>query len=243
MYGGRISSILLNIPGDETGADDHARRLPDGGAGHAANALALSASRPSWGRHWRYRLLAVRTDAAPVAIHFGPRFTFASSTSPAFATTAARGRNQAQTAPFGDSWAYSLPQIGHTDAIPRVRLNKARKLPLATGSSPSWRLVGCLAISEIRCRWKKLPRTAPKANPCEKLAAAMGVIWKTRTHAAGSARGFVARRALPAPAPRGVVMHKSWKNRPRRNKQPFGKGDPRGPRPKGRQQRPNAAAR
>ena len=78
MYGGRISSILLNIPGDEPALMTTLDGYPMAKAGRAGDALVLSGFASFFGAHFAtIGLMLLAPDLSRIAYQYGPAENFA----------------------------------------------------------------------------------------------------------------------------------------------------------------------
>ncbi|MDP2621376.1 MAG: tripartite tricarboxylate transporter permease [Hyphomicrobiales bacterium] len=148
MYGGRISSILLNIPGDEpalmTTLDGH----PMARKGLAGEALALSGIASFFGAFFAtWGLVFLAPLLVKVALLFGPAEYFALYTM-AFATLGGvASKNQAK-AVIAAAIGLAIAMIGvdHQTGVPRLTFGVVH---LYDGISFLVAIVGLFAISEV----------------------------------------------------------------------------------------------
>jgi len=148
MYGGRISSILLNIPGDEpalmTTLDGHPMALK----GQAGEALALSGIASFFGAFFAtWGLVFLAPLLVQLALLFGPAEYFALYTL-AFATLGGvASRNQAKSA-IAAALGLGIAMVGvdHQTGVPRFSFGEVR---LYDGINFLVAIVGLFALSEV----------------------------------------------------------------------------------------------
>jgi len=148
MYGGRISSILLNIPGDEPALMTTLDGYPMARAGRAGEALALSgiasfvgAFLATWG------LVFLAPQLVKVALLFGPAEYFALFVL-AFATLGGiASRNQAKAA-FAAALGLGIAMVGvdGQTGVPRFSFGEVH---LYDGIDFLVAIVGLFALSEV----------------------------------------------------------------------------------------------
>ena len=228
MYGGRISSILLNIPGDEPAVMTTLDGFPMAQQGRASDALAISGVASFIGATVATIGLTLFAPLlARAAIHFGPADYFALYLM-AFATigglTGVDPRKTLLSALVGLM-------------IATVGLDPGTGIPRYTGGSFSLfdgvdhivALVGLFAISEILIMLEK-PIVEAREGLRQKfrmpnfrvIASTLGAT------ARGSVIGFVAGILPGAGASLGSVMSYSIEKQLKNRDATFGRGDPRG---------------
>jgi len=148
MYGGRISSILLNIPGDEPAMMTCLDGYPMAQQGRAGEALSLSgvasfvgAFLATWG------LILLAPQLVKIALLFGPAEYFALFTL-AFATLGGvSSTNQAKTA-FAAALGLGLAMVGvdTQTGVPRFTYGEVH---LYDGIDFLVAIVGLFALSEV----------------------------------------------------------------------------------------------
>jgi putative tricarboxylic transport membrane protein len=228
MYGGRISSILLNIPGDEPAIMTTLDGYPMAVQGQAANALAISGVASFVGATIAVIGLSLFAPVlARAAIHFGPADYFALYIL-AFATIGGIAGVDPRKTLLSALIGLLLATVG-LDPISGVPRYTFDSFHLYDGIEPIVALVGLFAISEILMLLEKHVRDRPKAIPVGTWLPQWGAIWKTRAAMLrGSGVGFVAGVLPGAGASLGSFMayvaEKQWSNK----NGTFGKGDPRG---------------
>jgi len=228
MYGGRISSILLNIPGDEPAIMTTLDGYPMAVQGQAANALAISGVASFVGSTIAVIGLSLFAPIlARAAIHFGPADYFALYIL-AFATIGGIAGVDPRKTLLSALIGLTLATVG-LDPISGVPRYTFDSFHLYDGIEPIVALVGLFAISEILILLEKTLKDRPKAIPVGSWLPQWGAIWRTRAAMLrGSGVGFVAGVLPGAGASLGSFMayvaEKQWSNK----KGTFGKGDPRG---------------
>ena len=232
MYGGRISSILLNIPGDEpammTCLDGHPMALQ----GRAGEALALSgvasfvgAFLATWG------LILLAPQLVKFALLFGPAEYFALFAL-AFATLGGvSSTNQAKSA-FAAMLGLGLAVIGvdTQTGVPRLTFGEVH---LYDGLDFLVAIVGLFALSEV---FIFLEHRHGAADADSSTATKIGRItpsWSmlkstTPTMLRSSFLGFLAGVLPGAGASLGSFISYSLEKRLVDREGTFGKGDPRG---------------
>ena len=229
MYGGRISSILLNIPGDEpalmTTLDGHPMALK----GQAGEALALSgiasfvgAFAATWG------LVFVAPQLVKLALLFGPAEYFALYTL-AFATLGGiASRNQAKAA-IAAALGLGIAMIGvdHQTGVPRLTFGN---IHLYDGVDFLVAIVGLFAISEVFLFLEHKGEGAhSKAPSLGRITAPWSMIKaSTGTMARGTIIGFLAGALPGAGASLGSFVSYTFEKRLKDRDGTFGTGDPRG---------------
>jgi putative tricarboxylic transport membrane protein len=148
MYGGRISSILLNIPGDEPALMTTLDGYPMAKKGLAGEALALSGVASFFGAFFAtWGLVFLAPLLVKVALLFGPAEYFALYTM-AFATLGGvASKNQAKAA-IAACIGLAIAMIGvdHQTGVPRLTFGVVH---LYDGISFLVAIVGLFAISEV----------------------------------------------------------------------------------------------
>lgn len=227
MYGGRISSIMLNIPGDEpammTCLDGH----PMAQQGRAPEALAISAVGSFVGAVLAtVGLVVLAPLLVQVAIRFGPVEYFALYVL-AFATIGGIvGANPAKTlVAAGLGLGLSCVGLDPTSGTPRFTFGFYE---LYDGFDPIVAIVGLFAISEVLVLLETQPETRAGVLRVGRAFARMGdVRGAAGAMLRGSGVGFVAGVLPGAGASLGAflayVMEKRISDRGT-----FGHGDPRG---------------
>jgi putative tricarboxylic transport membrane protein len=230
MYGGRISSILLNIPGDEpalmTTLDGHPMALK----GQAGEALALSGIASFVGAFFAtWGLVFLAPLLVQVALLFGPAEYFALFTL-AFATLGGiASRNQAKAA-IAAALGIGIAMVGvdHQTGVPRFAFGEVH---LYDGISFLVAIVGLFALSEVffflehRSRSRGDPET-PKLGRVTVPAAMLKQTINPMLR--GTGLGFVSGVLPGAGASLGSFIAYTFEKRVSDRNRTFGSGDPRG---------------
>ncbi|HRY24954.1 MAG: tripartite tricarboxylate transporter permease [Geminicoccaceae bacterium] len=232
MYGGRISSILLNIPGDEPAMMTCLDGYPMAQQGRAGEALALSgvasfvgAFLSTWG------LVFLAPQLVKLALLFGPAEYFALFTL-AFATLGGiSSSNQAKSA-FAAALGVGIAMVGvdGQTGVPRFTFGEVH---LYDGIDFLVAIVGLFALSEVfvflEHRGKETAEGKAATVGIGRITPSMSVLRKcTPTMLRGSALGFVAGVLPGAGASLGSFIAYSFEKKLVDREGTFGKGDPRG---------------
>ncbi len=228
MYGGRISSILLNIPGDEPAVMTTLDGFPMAQQGRAADALAISGVASFIGA--TFAIIGL-TLFAPIlargAIYFGPADYFALYIL-AFVTIGGVAGVDPRKTLLSALIGLMIATIG-LDPISGVPRYTGENYHLFDGIEPIVALVGLFAISEILVLLEKEARDRSVAIRVDSWIPDFRAIWKTRwAMARGSVIGFVAGVLPGAGASLGSVMSYSIEKQKSDKDGTFGKGDPLG---------------
>ena len=228
MYGGRISSILLNIPGDEPAIMTTLDGYPMAVQGQAANALAISGVASFVGATIAVIGLSLFAPVlARAAIHFGPADYFALYIL-AFATIGGIAGVDPRKTLLSALIGLMLATVG-IDPISGVPRYTFDSFHLFDGIEPIVALVGLFAISEILMLLEKQVKDRPKAIPVGSWLPEWSAIWRTRwAMLRGSGVGFVAGVLPGAGASLGSFMAYVAEKQTSNKNGTFGKGDPRG---------------
>ncbi|WP_336042989.1 tripartite tricarboxylate transporter permease [Pseudooceanicola nanhaiensis] len=228
MYGGRISSILLNIPGDEPAVMTTLDGYPMAQQGKAADALAISGVASFIGATVAVIGLTLFAPMlARVAIYFGPADYFALYIL-AFITIGGIAGVDPRKTLLSALLGLMIATAGldPISGIPRYTFNNFH---LYDGVDAIVALVGLFAISEILVLLEKnvKDRTAPIG--IDSWVPDLRRIWYTKwAILRGSVIGFVAGVLPGAGASLGSVMSYSIEKQTSDKDGTFGKGDPRG---------------
>ncbi|TNF54730.1 MAG: tripartite tricarboxylate transporter permease [Burkholderiales bacterium] len=232
MYGGRISSILLNIPGDEPAMMTCLDGYPMARQGKAGEALSISgiasfvgAFVATWG------LVFLAPQLVDVALLFGPAEYFAMFVL-AFATLGGiTSSNQAKAA-FAAALGLALAFVGvdGQTGVPRFTFGNVH---FYDGIDFLLPIVGMFALSEVLVfieeRGKAHSHTTAAVTDIGKVIPPMSMVRQTApSMARGSILGFVAGVLPGAGASLGSFMAYSLDKKAVGKKGYFGKGDPRG---------------
>lgn len=231
MYGGRISSILLNIPGDEPAMMTCLDGYPMAQQGKAGEALALSGVASFVGAFFAtWGLVFLAPQLVKVALLFGPAEYFALFTL-AFATLGGiASKNQAKAA-FAAALGLLLATVGvdGQTGVPRFSFGEVH---LYDGIDFLVAIVGLFAVSEVfvfleehrgraQGEGKKIEigRITPPVKMLKETTPAM---------ARSTLIGFIAGVLPGAGASLGSFLAYSVEKRISDRDGTFGKGDPRG---------------
>ncbi|MEJ2000197.1 MAG: tripartite tricarboxylate transporter permease [Maritimibacter sp.] len=231
MYGGRISSILLNIPGDEpammTCLDGH----PMAQAGRAGEALALSgiasfvgAFIATWG------LILLAPQLVKFALLFGPAEYFALFAL-AFATLGGVASSNQAKAAFAAMLGLGLSVVGvdTQTGVPRLSFGEVH---LYDGLDFLVAIVGLFALSEVFVFLEhKHGKSDAEGHKIEigRLTPSWSLLkYCTPSMLRSSLVGFVAGVLPGAGASLGSFLAYSMEKRLVDREGTFGKGDPRG---------------
>jgi len=230
MYGGRISSILLNIPGDEPALMTTLDGYPMAQAGRAGEALALSGFASFIGAFFAtWGLVFLAPQLVKVALLFGPAEYFALFTL-AFATLGGiASRNQAKAA-IAAALGLGIAMIGvdHQTGVPRFSFGEVH---LYDGIDFLVAIVGLFAVSEVLIF---LEHKGEGEGGAEKVALGrvtvpLKMLKETSgTMARGTVLGFIAGVLPGAGASLGSFIAYTLEKKLKNKDDTFGKGDPRG---------------
>ena len=229
MYGGRISSILLNIPGDEPAMMTCLDGYPMARQGKAAEALALSALASFIGSLVAtIGLIFLAPVLARFALSFGAAEYFALFVL-AFATLGGvTGKNPVKSAlAAGIGLAIATVGIDLSTGTQRYTFDV---LELFEGIDFIVAIVGLFAVSElllfIEAHQGSTPRSEVKMNPLRLSFASVVQILPTSLR--GGVLGFIAGVLPGAGASLGSFVSYTLEKRIVGSKGYFGEGDPRG---------------
>ncbi|MAN57592.1 MAG: tripartite tricarboxylate transporter permease [Paracoccus sp. (in: a-proteobacteria)] len=226
MYGGRISAILLNIPGDEPAIMTTLDGFPMARKGQAADALAISGVASFIGATLATIGLTLFAPLlAKAAIYFGPADYFALYVM-AFATIGGITGSDPRKTLLAALLGLMLGTVG-LDPSTGVARYTFGSFNLYDGFDPIVALVGLFAISEIlffleaRAHGGGLVPKGSVFPRFSRIREGLGASFR------GSIIGFIAGILPGAGASLGAVMSYSFEKRIS-DKGTFGKGDPRG---------------
>ncbi|MEP0324207.1 tripartite tricarboxylate transporter permease [Bauldia litoralis] len=230
MYGGRISSILLNIPGDEPALMTTLDGYPMAKKGQAGEALALSGIASFVGAFFAtIGLVFLAPQLVKVALLFGPAEYFALFTL-AFATLGGvASRNQAKAA-IAAALGLGIAMIGvdHQTGVPRFTFGEVH---LYDGIDFLVAIVGLFALSEVFLFLEH--KGQGKAGAADMKIGRVTAPWSMikgsiGTMLRGTGLGFVAGVLPGAGASLGSFIAYTFEKRLSDKDKTFGKGDPRG---------------
>lgn len=230
MYGGRISSILLNIPGDEPALMTTLDGYPMTKKGQAGEALALSGIASFVGAFFAtWGLVFLAPQLVKIALLFGPAEYFALFTL-AFATLGGiASKNQAKAA-IAAAIGIGIAMIGvdHQTGVPRLTFGE---IHLYEGISFLVAIVGLFAISEVLLFLEHAKGKAPEAAGTKlgRITVPLPMLKKTSgTMARSTVVGFLAGVLPGAGASLGSFIAYTIEKRVSDKDGTFGTGDPRG---------------
>ena len=231
MYGGRISSILLNIPGDEPAMMTCLDGYPMARAGQAGQALAISGLASFVGSFlatWGLILLA--PQLVKIALLFGPAEYFALFALAFMTLGGVSSTNQAKSA-FAAALGLGLAMIGvdTQTGVPRFTFGEVH---LYDGIDFLVAIVGLFALSEVFIFLEERHGSA-SAGERQIEVGRLTPPWSmirgcTPTMLRASGLGFLAGVLPGAGASLGSFISYSMEKRLVDKTGSFGKGDPRG---------------
>ena len=228
MYGGRISSILLNIPGDEPAVMTTLDGYPMAQQGKAATALALSAVASFVGATLATIGLTLFAPLlALVAIHFGPAEYFVLFVL-AFAMISGLATRNPVKALIAALLGLMLASIGLDPAtgIPRFTFGAYE---LYEGLDFIIALVGLFAVSEFLLFLEGHVSAHFAGAPLGRMRISIkDLLFSTGAMLRGSGIGFIAVVLPGAGASLGSFVSYIIEKRVSNRDDTFGKGDPRG---------------
>lgn len=226
MYGGRISAILLNIPGDEPAIMTTLDGYPMAQKGQAADALAISGVASFIGATLATIGLTLFAPLlAKAAIYFGPADYFALYVM-AFATIGGITGTDPRKTLLAATLGLMLGTVG-LDPSTGVARYTFGSFNLYDGFDPIVALVGLFAISEILFFLEKGAQGGGLVPPGRVFPRFSRIRESLGASLRGSFIGFIAGILPGAGASLGAVMSYSMEKR-FSDKGSFGKGDPRG---------------
>ena len=228
MYGGRISSILLNIPGDEPAVMTTLDGYPMARQGRAADALAISGVASFVGSTFAVIGLSLFAPLlARAAIHFGPADYFALYVL-AFATIGGVAGVDPRKTLLSALLGLMIASVG-LDPISGIPRFTGDNYHIYDGVEPIVALVGLFAISEILLLLEAHARDRTAAIRIDSWLPDVRTVLRTwAAMARGSVIGFVAGVLPGAGASLGSVMSYAMEKQTSDKDGTFGTGDPRG---------------
>ena len=232
MYGGRISSILLNIPGDEPALMTTLDGYPMAKKGMAGEALALSGIASFVGAFFAtWGLVFLAPQLVKVALLFGPAEYFALFAL-AFATLGGiASRNQAKAAlAAGLGLGIAMIGVDGQTGVPRFTFGEVH---LYDGIDFLVAIVGLFALSEvfIFLEHRGTAKATGDASGIKlgRLTPPLSMLKQTApTMARSTVLGFIAGVLPGAGASLGSFISYSVEKRLVDKNKTFGTGDPRG---------------
>ncbi|TRW99499.1 tripartite tricarboxylate transporter permease [Paracoccus sp. M683] len=227
MYGGRISAILLNIPGDEPAIMTTLDGYPMAKKGQAADALAISGVASFIGATLATIGLTLFAPLlAKAAIYFGPSDYFALYVM-AFATIGGISGTDPRKTLLAALLGLMLGTVG-LDPSTGVARYTFGSFNLYDGFDPIVALVGLFAISEILFFLEEKAHGGGLVPPGRVFPRLTRVKEGLGASLRGSLIGFIAGILPGAGASLGAVMSYSFEKRISDKEGTFGTGDPRG---------------
>lgn len=228
MYGGRISSILLNIPGDEPALMTTLDGYPMAKQGKAGEALALSGVASFVGGFFAtVGLVILAPILAKVALLFGPAEYFALFTL-AFATLGGiASKNQAKAA-IAAMLGLGLAMIGIDGSSGTIRFTYG-EMHLMEGIDFLVAIVGLFAIAEVLLFLEHRGAASPVGMALGRITVPLATLAKCGwTLVRSTIVGFVAGVLPGAGASLGSFLAYTIEKRAVDKHGTFGTGDPRG---------------
>ena len=228
MYGGRISSILLNIPGDEPAMMTTLDGYPMAKQGRAGDALVLSGFASFVGAFLAtIGLMLLAPVLAGIAFLFGPAEYFALYLL-AFCTLGGIGSQNQAKAAISVCLGLGLAIIGVDNSTGMTRFTGG-SLHLFDGIDFLVAIVGLFAVTEVFVFIESHGKDSSIGVKLEKIRIPVRDIVYTRwTLLRGSLVGFVAGLLPGAGASLGSFLAYMSEKALAKDKSLFGKGDPRG---------------
>jgi putative tricarboxylic transport membrane protein len=228
MYGGRISSILLNIPGDEPAMMTCLDGYPMAKKGRAGDALVLSGVASFVGALLAtIGLMLLSPLLAKVAYLFGPAEYFALYML-AFATLGGIGSNNQAKAALAVCIGLGIATIG-VDATTGMTRFTGDNMHLFDGIDFLVAIVGLFAVSEVLVFIESHGKDSAIGVKLEKISIPWADIVRTKwTMLKATAIGFIAGLLPGAGASLGSFLAYMQEKSSVRDNSEFGKGDPRG---------------
>jgi putative tricarboxylic transport membrane protein len=228
MYGGRISSILLNIPGDEPAMMTCLDGYPMAKQGFASDALVISGVASFVGAFLAtVGLMLLAPLLARVAFQFGPAEYFALYML-AFCTLGGIGSNNQAKAALAAALGLAIAMVGmdKTTGMPRFTFGE---LHLMDGVDFLVAIVGLFAVAEVFHFIETHGRDSAIGVKLGKITVNWTKMWSTRwAMLRGSGIGFLAGILPGAGASLGSFLAYMTEKSVARDKASFGTGNPRG---------------
>lgn len=228
MYGGRISSIMLNIPGDEPAIMTTLDGYPMARAGKASEALAISAVASFIGATFATIGLTLFAPLlAKAAIYFGPADYFALYVM-AFATIGGITSVNPFKTLLAAILGLMIASVGLDPATGTARFTFG-SFHLYDGFDPIVAIVGLFAISEVLVYLERVHEADSKLIPLGRaLPRFKDAISGGWANLRGAVIGFVCGILPGAGASLGAFMSYIAESRWSARDGKFGQGDPRG---------------
>ena len=228
MYGGRISSILLNIPGDEPAMMTTLDGYPMAKQGRAGDALVLSGFASFVGAFLAtIGLMLLAPILAGIAFLFGPAEYFALYLL-AFCTLGGIGSQNQAKAAISVCLGLGLSMIGVDNSTGMTRFTGGN-LHLFDGIDFLVAIVGLFAVTEVFVFIESHGKDSTIGVKLAKITIPIKEIIYTRwTLLRGTLVGFIAGLLPGAGASLGSFLAYMSEKAMAKDKTLFGKGDPRG---------------
>ena len=228
MYGGRISSILLNIPGDEPALMTTLDGYPMAKAGRASDALVLSGVASFVGAMLAtIGLMLLAPMLAKVAYLFGPAEYFALYLL-AFSTLGGIASNNQRKAALAACLGLSIAMIGLDNSTGMGRFTGGN-LHLMDGVDFLVAIVGLFAVSEVFIFIESHGKSSAIGVKLESITIPFKDIGRTfGTMLRSTVIGFIAGILPGAGASLGSFLAYMAEKAIVKDNSQFGKGDPRG---------------
>lgn len=228
MYGGRISSILLNIPGDEPAMMTTLDGYPMAKKGQAGSALVLSGVASFVGAFLAtIGLMLLAPILARVAFLFGPAEYFALYLL-AFCTLGGLGSKNQTKAALSVCLGLGIAMIGVDKSTGMTRFT-GDNLHLYDGIDFLVAIVGLFAVSEVFIFIESHGKNSSIGVKLEKVTIPFRMIFETRwTMLRSSIIGFVAGVLPGAGASLGSFLAYMSEKSLAKEKDKFGTGEPKG---------------
>lgn len=228
MYGGRISSILLNIPGDEPAMMTCLDGYPMAKQGYASDALVISGVASFVGAFLAtIGLMLMAPMLARVAFKFGPAEYFALYML-AFCTLGGIGSNNQAKSAIAAAIGLGIAMVGldKTTGMPRFTFGE---LHLMDGVDFLVAIVGLFAVAEVFHFIETHGRDSAIGVKLGKITVDWAKLWSTRwAMLRGSGIGFLAGILPGAGASLGSFLAYMAEKASAKDKETFGTGNPRG---------------
>ena len=228
MYGGRISSILLNIPGDEPALMTTLDGYPMAKAGRAGDALVISGVASFVGAFLAtIGLMLLAPLLARVAYLFGPAEYFALYLL-AFCTLGGIASNNQAKAALAAAIGLGIAMIGldNTSGMPRFT---GGELHLMDGVDFLVAIVGLFAVSEVFFFIESHGKDSAIGVKLEKITIPVkDIVASTGTMLRSTVIGFFAGVLPGAGASLGSFLAYMGEKAVSKDQDTFGKGNPRG---------------
>ncbi|MDO8881834.1 MAG: tripartite tricarboxylate transporter permease [Pseudotabrizicola sp.] len=226
MYGGRISSILLNIPGDEPAMMTTLDGYPMAKQGFASDALVISGVASFVGAMVAtIGVMFLSPVLATVAFKFGPAEYFALYML-AFCTLGGIGSNNQAKAALAAAIGLGISMIGldKTTGMPRFTFGE---MHLMDGIDFLVAIVGLFAVAEVFHFIETHGKDSSIGVKLGKITINWAKLWSTRwAMARGTGIGFVAGILPGAGASLGSFLAYMTEKSSAKDKSTFGKGNP-----------------